>query len=38
MFGVPVRLQMTWFAANGTVIARPTVPATIWVHLRRPRP
>lgn len=38
MFGVPVRLQMTWFAANGTVIARPTMPATIWVHLRSPRP
>ena len=38
MFGVPVRLQMTWLAADGTVIARPTVPTTIWVHVRSPLP
>ena len=31
--GVPVRLQTTWFAANGRVIARPDVTTYLWVTL-----
>jgi hypothetical protein len=38
MLGAPVRLQTTWFGAAGEVIARPTVPAIVWVHVRSPLP
>jgi hypothetical protein len=37
LFAIPVRLQTTWFAPNGTVVARPFVSTDIFVRMGRPR-